>query len=87
MQATPTIYWTQKLELAQAQLATFESWDALNPMKLTCVSFALKDVAEATYKLASAERAEKLATEHAASVAAYNALPFIKRLFTSNPSR
>ena len=56
-------------------------------MKLTCVSFALKDVAEATYKLASAERTEKLAAEHAASVAAYNALPLLKRLFTNNPSR
>ena len=79
MQATPTIYWTQKLELAQAQLATFESWDALNPMKLTCVSFALKDVAEAKQKLASAERTEVAV----AKAAAFAALPWYKRLFRS----
>lgn len=79
MQTTPTVYWSQKLELAQAQLATFESWDALNPMKLTCVSFALKDVAEAKQKLASAERTEVAV----AKAAAFAALPWYKRLFRS----
>lgn len=79
MQTTPTVYWTQKLELAQAQLATFESWDALNPMKLTCVSFALKDVAEAKQKLASAERTEVAV----AKAAAFAALPWYKKLFRS----
>jgi hypothetical protein len=77
MHATPTAYWTQKLELAQAQLATFEAWSALNPMKLTCVSFALKDIAEAQHKLASASRTEAAK----AKVEAYNSLPWYKRLF------
>ena len=79
MQTTPTLYWTQKLELAQAQLATFEAWDALNPMKLTCVSFALRDIAEAKTKLASAERAETAK----AKADAFNALPWYKQLFRS----
>ena len=79
MQTTPVLYWSQKLELAQAQLATFEAWSALNPMKLTCVSFALKDIAEAQHKLANAERAEIAK----AKVNAFNALPWYKKLFRS----
>ena len=79
MQTTPTTYWSQKLELAQAQLATFQSWDAINPMKLTCVSFALKDIAEAKQKLASAERTEVAV----AKARAFAALPWYKRLFRS----
>lgn len=79
MQTTPTLYWTQKLELAQAQLATFEAWSALNPMKLTCVSFAMRDVAEAQQKLASAERTEVAK----AKAEACAALPWHKRLFRS----
>jgi hypothetical protein len=79
MQTTPTVYWTQKLELAQAQLATFEAWDALNPMKLTCVSFAMRDIAEAKQKLASSERAEAAK----AKADAFNALPWYKKLFRS----
>jgi hypothetical protein len=79
MHATPTAYWTQKLELAQAQLATFEAWSALNPMKLTCVSFAMRDVAEAQRKLASAQRTEAAK----ARSEAFNILPWYKRLFRS----
>jgi hypothetical protein len=79
MQTTPTVYWNQKLELAQAQLATFESWDALNPMKLTCVSFAMRDVLEAKQKLASAERTEVAK----AKATAFTALPWYKKLFRS----
>lgn len=79
METTPTVYWSQKLELAQAQLATFESWDALNPMKLTCISFALKDIVEAKHKLASAERTEVAV----AKAAAFAALPWYKKLFRS----
>ena len=79
MQTTPTLYWTQKLELAQAQLATFEAWDALNPMKLTCVSFAMRDVAEAKQKLASSERTEVAK----AKAEAFAALPWYKKLFRS----
>ena len=79
METTPTLYWSQKLELAQAQLATFEAWDAINPMKLTCVSFATRDIAEAKAKLASAERTEAAIAKRAA----YNALPWFKKLFRS----
>jgi hypothetical protein len=79
MQTTPVLYWSQKLELAQAQLATFEAWDALNPMKLTCVSFAMRDIAEAKAKLASAERTEVAK----AKADAFSALPWYKKLFRS----
>jgi len=79
MQTTPVLYWSQKLELAQAQLATFEAWDALNLMKLTCVSFAMRDIAEAKAKLASAERTEVAK----AKATAFAALPWYKKLFRS----
>jgi len=79
MQTTATLYWTQKLELAQAQLATFEAWSALNPMKLTCVSFAMRDIEEAKAKLASAERTEAAK----AKADAFAALPWYKKLFRS----
>jgi hypothetical protein len=79
MTVTPVTYWTQKLELAQAQLATFQAWDACNPMKLTCVSFAMRDLDEAKQKLASAEHTEAAK----AKAEAFNTLPWYKKLFRS----
>jgi hypothetical protein len=48
-------------------------------MKLTCVSFAMRDIAEAKAKLASAERTETAK----AKADAFNALPWYKKLFRS----
>jgi hypothetical protein len=80
---------TYQAELATARkhLALAESFTDNNPLKDTVMNSAKASIAHCERKLAESARRAAADAAHAASVAAYNSLPFLKRLFTSNPSR
>ena len=71
---------------AQAQLAQVIAWTDNNPMKKTLLPILQAEVARFQHAEASAARAAKAKADHEAKCAAYNALPFFRRLFASNPA-
>jgi hypothetical protein len=71
---------------AQAQLAQVLEWTDNNPMKKTLLPILQAEVARFEHAEASAARAAKAKADHEAKCAAYNALPFLRRLFVANPA-
>lgn len=71
---------------AQAQLDQVLEWTDNNPMKKTLLPILQAEVARFEHAEASAARAAKAKANHEAKCAAYNALPFFRRLFASNPA-
>ena len=78
--------YSEELAKAQQHLALALTFTDNNPLKATVIASATESIRYCTHKIEQYEKRQKLEAEHAASVAAYNALPFLKRLFTSNPS-
>lgn len=72
---------------AQAQLTQVLAWTDNNPMKSTLLPILQAEVARFEHAEASAARAAKAKADHEAKCAAYNALPFFRRLFATNPAR
>jgi len=71
---------------AQAQLNQVLEWTDNNPMKKTLLPILQAEVARFEQAEASAARAAKAKATHEAKCSAYNALPFFRRLFASNPA-
>lgn len=71
---------------AQAQLDQVLEWTDNNPMKKTLLPILQAEVARFEHAEASAARAVKAKADHEAKCAAYNALPFLRRLFAVNPA-
>lgn len=71
---------------AQAQLNQVLEWTDNNPMKKTLLPILQAEVARFEQAEASAARAAKAKADHEAKCAAYNALPFFRRLFVANPA-
>lgn len=70
---------TKNLATLTADLATFNAWSDANPMKSVCISFTLEDIA----RLTRAQESEARTQAAIAKRAAYNALPWYKKLFRS----
>ena len=70
---------------AQAQLNQVLEWTDNNPMKSTLLPLLQAEVARFEHAEASAAREAKAKANHEAKCAAYNALPFLRRLFATNP--
>ena len=79
---------TYQAELATAQkhLALALTFTDNNPLKATVMNSAKASIAFCESQIAFHEKRNRYAAEHAAAVAAYNALPFLKRLFSRNPA-
>jgi hypothetical protein len=79
--------YSEELAAAQKHLALALTFTDNNPLKATVINSAKASIAHCERKLAESARRSAAHAAHAASVAAYNALPFFKRLFARNPSR
>lgn len=79
---------TYQAELAAAQkhLALALTFTDNNPLKATVMNSAKASIAHCERKLAESARRAAVEAEVAAEVAAYKALPFLRRLFTSAPA-
>jgi hypothetical protein len=71
---------------AQAQLDQVLSWTDNNPMKKHLLPVLQNEVARFEQLEASAARAASAKAKHEAKCTAYNALPFFRRLFATNPA-
>jgi hypothetical protein len=71
---------------AQAQLNEVLSWTDNNPMKKHLLPVLQSEVARFEQLEASAARAAAAKAKHEAKCTAYNALPFFRRLFATNPA-
>ena len=71
---------------AQAQLDQVLEWTDNNPMKKHLLPVLQSEVARFEQLEASAARAAAAKAKHEAKCAAYNALPFLRRLFATNPA-
>ncbi len=70
----------------QAQLDQVLEWTDNNPMKKTLLPILQSEVARFEQLEASAARAAAAKAKHEAKCAEYNALPFFRRLFATNPA-
>jgi hypothetical protein len=70
---------TKNLATLESELATFEAWFDSNPMKKTLIELTKRDIA----RLKSAQESEARKQAAIAKQAAFNALPWYKKLFRS----
>jgi hypothetical protein len=70
---------SKTLATLEAELKTFTAWSDANPMKSVCISFTLEDIARINRAIESEARTEAAK----AKAAAFNALPWFKKLFRS----
>ena len=69
----------KNLETLTSDLATFTAWSDSNPMKATCIEFTRSDIARIQRAIESEARTQAAIAKHAA----FNALPWHKKLFRS----
>jgi hypothetical protein len=70
---------TKNLATLEAELETFTAWSDANPMKATLVELTKRDIA----RLHRAQESEVRTQAAIAKQAAFNALPWFKKLFRS----
>jgi len=62
-----------------AELETFTAWSDANPMKSVCLAFTAEDIARLNRAIESEARTQAAIAKQAA----FNALPWFKKLFRS----
>jgi hypothetical protein len=70
---------TKNIATLEADLETFNTWSDSNPMKATCIAFTVEDIARLHRAIESEARKQATIAKHAA----FNALPWFKKLFRS----
>lgn len=76
----------EELATARQHLALAMTFTDNNPLKATVINSAKASIAHCEAQIAWNEQRNRAASELAASIAAYKALPFFKRIFARNPS-